>query len=87
MIRKPIIGKWIKLDGKISLNEDCLKINMLLEKEFKKIGFSDDGWDVLYEDPNNEYWELIYLESELHGGGPPSLIPISLEEARKKYRV
>jgi Immunity protein 27 len=44
--------------------------------------------DVLYVDPSDSrYWELIYPDSQLHGGGPPTLRNLSEAAARKKYGI
>ena len=43
---------------------------------------------ALYRDPNdNRLWELIYPQSEMHGGGPPELRNLTFNEARQKYDV
>ncbi len=45
------------------------------------------GWDILYIDPiTNSLWELSYPDSEMQGGGPPSLIYISYKNAKQKYQ-
>jgi hypothetical protein len=51
-----------------------------------KISISSSGWESFYQDPNDSrYWELIYEQGELQGGGPPTLKNISLEEAHLRY--
>lgn len=72
-----IIGKWVFEKDKVTPNENCKRINSLIKNHLQKIGADESGWNILYQDPeDNRYWELIYLESELQGGGPPSLINI-----------
>jgi len=52
------------------------------------IGGADGGWSRLYLDPvDGRYWELIYPQSEIHGGGPPRLAHISADAAKIKYGV
>jgi hypothetical protein len=54
----------------------------------QKLLTSPSGWETLYLNPSdNRHWELNYLESELSGGGPPSLLYISNEDVLKKYDI
>jgi len=81
-----LIGKWIYENGNFRKDEVSERIEWLLNTHLKRIGTDISGWDVLYIDPtDNRFWELTYLESEMHGGGPPTLICISYEEAKQKY--
>lgn len=83
-----IVGKWIFTDGKMIADEQCERIQWLTTNYLKKIALDKTGWDVLFKDPNdNRYWELIYPNSEMHGGGPPSLILLSESEAKDKYNI
>lgn len=83
---KKLIGKWIYEDGSVCKDEVSEQIEWLINNQLKRIGTDKSGWDVLYVDPvDNRLWELIYPESEMQGGGPPSLICLSKEEAMKKY--
>src|ERR1700723_3459159 len=51
-----------------------------------KIAESTSGWEALYRDPSDgRYWERTYPQSETHGGGPPQLSTITLDEAERKY--
>lgn len=81
-----IIGKWIFLDNKIVEDKSLIRINFLKENCLEKISVSSSGWEILYKDPNDgRFWELIYLESENHGGGAPTLVNITKEAAIEKY--
>jgi hypothetical protein len=81
-----LIGKWIYENGFVQKDEVSVRIEWLINNQFKKIGIDKTGWDVLYVDPiDNRLWELIYPESDMQGGGPPTLICISKDEAREKY--
>jgi hypothetical protein len=81
-----LIGKWIYENGSVRKDEVSEQIEWLIYHQLKRIATDKSGWDVLYVDPfDNRLWELIYPESEMQGGGPPSLICISKEEANKKY--
>ncbi|EMO88916.1 Imm27 family immunity protein [Leptospira noguchii] len=64
------------------------RIRYLTENYLIKIKTDPSGWDILYQDPlDKRYWEKVYLKSELHGGGPPSLIFLTFEQANKKYKL
>jgi hypothetical protein len=53
----------------------------------RQVEIRADG-TVLYVDASDgRYWELIYPDSQLHGGGPPTLRNLSEASARKKYRI
>lgn len=83
-----IVGKWIFTGGKMITDEQCEKIQWLTTNYLKKIALDKAGWDVLFQDHNdNRYWELIHPNSDMHGGGPPSLILLSELEARDKYNI
>lgn len=83
-----LIGKWIYENGVMRKDETTHQIEWLINNHLKKIATDKTGWDVLYLDPDDKrLWELTYPQSEMHGGGPPSLINISNEEAKKKYSI
>lgn len=81
-----LIGKWIYENGSVHKDEVSERIEWLINNQLKRIATDKSGWDVLYIDPvDSRLWELIYPESEMQGGGPPTLICISKEEAKQKY--
>ena len=83
-----IRGRWTTDAGKVEADQTCRRIEQLVAGYLREVGRDASGWDVLYSDPSDgRYWELIYPESHLHGGGPPTLRNLTEEEARKKYRV
>lgn len=56
------------------LIEDAERIETLIKSHFQKISTHQDGWTILYIDPNDKrHWELTYPNSEQHGGGLPLL--------------
>lgn len=81
-----IIGSWV-LDGdKMSADTNCQRILTLTTTHLHKIGNDKSGWNTLYKDPDDgRHWELIYPQSDQHGGGAPSLVFISEIEVKKKY--
>ena len=81
-------GSW-KLEG-TSMNADaiCVRIESLITNYLVKISEDDSGWDKLFQDPEDKrYWELSYPEGEMHGGGAPLLINLSLQKAKEKYQI
>ena len=81
-----IIGQWKFINKKVEEDDVCRRIEWLIQHELKYISSDQSGWERLFIDPNdNRLWELTYLTSEIHGGGPPSLIHISYEKAKEKY--
>ncbi|NML60930.1 hypothetical protein HHL21_07500 [Massilia sp. RP-1-19] len=72
-----ITGHNIFPQGKIVGDEANQRILDLANGYLGKFGHDQSGWDTLYQDPSDgRFWELIYPESELQGGGPPSLVLI-----------
>jgi len=85
---KEIVGSWVMDGGSVVLDDNCKRINNLISKVLLKIKISPDGWNTLFRDPNDgRYWELSYPQSELHGGGPPTLTYLDFEEVEKKYEI
>jgi hypothetical protein len=79
-------GKWIEIDGAVSADETCHRIEWLTTNWLEKQAVDDSGWNVLYRDPSDgRYWELTYPQSDMHGGGPPALLHVSKEAAESKY--
>jgi hypothetical protein len=81
-----LIGQWV-LQGACPVADDvCNRIFTLTKLHLVKLGSDASGWAVLYRDPNDgRHWELIYPQSELHGGGPPQLRCLTFDEARQKF--
>ena len=83
-----LVGKWIYKDGSFVKDETTNRVEWLIANHLRKIATDKTGWDILFMNPeDNKFWELAYPQSEMHGGGPPSLINISEEEARHKYSI
>lgn len=83
-----IKGGWVSQGGRMIADSNCSRIESLLENYLREVARDTSGWDVLYVDPvDGRYWELVYLESNLQGGGPPTLRRLSKESARGKYVV
>ncbi|HPT12785.1 MAG TPA: Imm27 family immunity protein [Bacteroidales bacterium] len=81
-----LIGAWILKDNKVIEDNICERINWLVSSYLIKIKTDTTGWCILYQDPEDKrFWELTYLQSELHGGGPPSLINLPNTMVAEKY--
>ena len=53
---------------------------------FEQIESDGVNWTILYRHPQTgQMLEVFYPRSEMHGGGPRALRPISLEDAVKAY--
>ncbi|HEX8129177.1 MAG TPA: Imm27 family immunity protein [Pyrinomonadaceae bacterium] len=79
-----LLGRWIVVDGKVVGDANTERIEKLTKEYLEKV--AGGGWDTLYRDPKDgRYWELIYPESHMHGGGPPRLTYLSHEQVRGKY--
>lgn len=72
--------------GRMVADSVCDRIERLVVKHLKEVATT--GWDTLYRDPQDgRYWELLYLHSGMHGGGPPSLVQVAKEEVKRKYQL
>ena len=59
-----------------------------IDSNCTKIANDDSGWETLYKaNSTNEYWILSYPNSGEHGGGEPSMILVTPEEANEKFAV
>lgn len=81
-------GKWTMRSGRLVADPISERIDWLTAHALKKVATDATGWDSLFVDPQDgRYWEKLYLHSEMHGGGPPSLVCISQQDARLKYKL
>jgi len=75
-----LVGKWIIQDGRPVADDVCKRILSLIQSHLEEIRRDESGWKKLYRDPTDgRYWELSYPQGELHGGGPPQLICVTLK--------
>lgn len=81
-----IVGNWVAVDGHVQGDDACDRIRMLTEVSFEKLGTDSTGWETLYQDPHDgRLWERTYPHGEMHGGGPPTIRVMSIEQAKEKY--
>ena len=65
-----------------------VRIEELVGAHLVLLATDASGWSMLFRDPEDgRLWEHSYPHSERHGGGPPRLSVISLEEARGRYSI
>lgn len=78
-------GRWIRVDGRVIADEACAMIEQAISS-FVELGIRDEGWTRLFRDPDDgRLWEVTYPHSEMHGGGPPSMVHLTREEAERRY--
>ena len=83
-----LLGNWIVRGKQVEGDETCKRIKWLVAEKLQEVTTDASGWDVLYQNlADGKYWELKYPQSHMHGGGPPALKNISIEEARKRYKI
>ncbi len=82
-----IIGRWLPDNkGSVVADEACLRIDALVGSYLTFLGRDANGWEALYQDPEDgRLWELTYPQTEMHGGGPSQLRCLSIQRAREKY--
>jgi hypothetical protein len=80
------LGDWNVQGTQVEADETCKRIKWLVAEKLIEITTDASGWDVLYRDPaDGRHWELTYPQSHMHGGGPPRLTHLSIEQAKTKY--
>ena len=80
-----IIGAWIEHGSKVISDKATNRIHWLIENSFDEI--AKLNWEIIYKDnTDGRYWLLSYPQSEMHGGGPPSIECISKEQVVKKVQ-
>ena len=73
-------------DGSLRPDSVWQRIDWLVAEILVRVGATDDGWTVLFEDPHDgRRWELSYPNSAAHGGGAPVLQVIDSEVAARRY--
>jgi hypothetical protein len=81
-----LIGSWIMKDGHLIEDETSLLIEYLIQEKLQRIAVTSDGWEILYQDPQDQrFWELTFPKGEMQGGGPKTLRIISEEAAELKF--
>lgn len=81
-----LVGRWESVNGTIQGDSVTSRIKKLTRDYLTKIARSESGWETLYRDPEDlRFWELTYPQSEMHGGGPPTLRCLSRQEVKRKY--
>ena len=84
--RSELIGSWIMKDGHLIEDEVSHLIKYLIQAKLQRIAVTSDGWETLYQDPQDQrFWELTFPKGEMQGGGPRTLRIISEEAAKLKF--
>jgi hypothetical protein len=85
---KDLVGKWVMQDSKVVADVTCRRIDWLIANRLTKLGTSlnGGGWETAYEDPRDgRIWEKTYPQSEMHGGGPPRLWVLTIDDFKCRY--
>jgi len=81
-------GSFFSIGEGLKEDDTTKRIYELVSNYLIKIKTDESGWDTLFKDPSdNRYWELLYPDSEMLGGGPPLLQFISISDAKIKYNM
>jgi hypothetical protein len=85
-----LTGVWRFQAGRITADATCERIHWLIEHVLRKVADSPGpgAWETLFQDPNDgRYWERVYPQSEMHGGGPPRVKALAVDEAQRRYGI
>ena len=83
-----LTGRWVDVDGELRPDATCERIEQLVRGHLIEVAVSPQWgtWETLFRDPDDgRYWERVYPQGHLHGGGPPQLQVIEQAEAMRKY--
>jgi hypothetical protein len=83
---REIAGGWTFDGGSALADTATRRIEDLISSHLTELSRTDDGWSVLYQDPDdNRMWELTYPNSDSQGGGAPHLQVVDRTYAASKY--
>lgn len=83
-----IKGTWVSSGSSVEADDSCKRIEWLTSEVLEHLTTDGDNWEAYYQDPKDRrFWVLFYPQSELHGGGPPSLREISENDIRVKFNI
>ncbi len=81
-------GRWVSETGRVVADHACKRIENLTSSYLSQTAQDGSGWFTLFRDPvDQRLWERDFPQSHLHGGGPPRLRFVLLEEVRHRYRL
>ena len=83
-----LIGNWVVTERGVRGDDTTERIEWLTKNVLEKVADSPQwgAWETLFRDPvDGRLWERTYPMGEMHGGGPPRLTTIAVEQARAKY--
>lgn len=81
-----LAGGWIMTADGMRRDAVAERVEALVSGCLEKIAVAEDGWSTLFRDPGDgRLWELWYPHSEMHGGGPPALRCVKVEDATFRY--
>jgi hypothetical protein len=83
-----IEGQWLLNGQNIAEDENCKRIDWLVQNTLTKITHDESGWEILYQDKiDGRLWVHYYRNSEMQGGGPPALKLITKSQAEAIFNV
>ena len=83
---RSITGEWVWKGDRMVIDDQCQRIGALVNDKLVEVTTPDGGWTTLFVDPDSrQLWERTYPRSEMHGGGPPALTRLTLQEAQTKF--
>jgi hypothetical protein len=83
-----LMGMWVASPNGVVADDTCKRIERLTSGVLEHLAQDSAGWASLFRDPaDGRLWELHYPQSEMHGGGPPSLRHLTKTQAEVTYKI
>jgi len=81
-------GFWIDTGSAVVKDAGWMRIDWLTETRLERLARHEGSAAELYRNPGDgSFWERLSAAPELPDGGPPMLVRIDAEEARRRFNI
>lgn len=81
-----VFGQWLDTGSRLERDHAWARIQWLTRERLALVTPGEGGLTALYRDPaDGRLWELRHPYGHLPGRGPPHLVHLAADEARRHY--